>query len=112
MNLQLTDKDRKEHGLHHKADITSLPAKVLMSKFTIAELKELCAKRYFGNQWDALKMLDKETYQRISHQNWDLNLSFIGGTRLCGLNIDGKCPHSFEDDIDFWVKARNIKEND
>ncbi len=73
-------------------------------------LKLLCAKYYFGDWWNAYKAKFKEGFARFNHESWDINLSFLGGTRLCGTKTkEGGCPMSFEHNLDFWQLHRDFK---
>lgn len=96
----------KQYGLHRKAGLPDLPAKVLAAELTRDELAALCAKRLFGAHFEALKMVDKAYFNEINHGQWDLTLSHLSGKRVCGSPTGGQCPYPFEQNAGFWLKAR------
>jgi hypothetical protein len=73
-------------------------------------LKLLCAKYFFGDWWHAYKTKFKEGFHSFNHEQWDITLTFLGGTRLCGKQIDsGECPYPFERNLVFWRQQRDFK---
>lgn len=105
IEIQEFENYKKQFGLHKKAKVTDLPVKILVENFSEKELISMILLNFTGNHFDALKNKNKDLYNKWNHIQWDLTLSYLSGTRCCGIS-NTKCPFPLEEEINFISSIR------
>jgi len=97
---------KAKYGLHKKASLTDVPAAVLARYLSADDLAALVMTKYFGNHYEALKRTDPNLFNLVNHYQWDITLSSMAGTRVCGKSHEGRCPFPFEARLEFVKETR------